>query len=120
MGGDTDALDLEHRGWAALATGGDAAAAFYDAVLADEVLMLLPGGLVLDDRAAVVDSMRGAPWSSYELADERVVPLSDSSVVVAYRATARRDGPPYTALFASTYARRDGTWKLVVHQQTPV
>ncbi|MGH9027158.1 MAG: DUF4440 domain-containing protein, partial [Acidimicrobiia bacterium] len=66
------------------------------------------------------DSMRGAPWSSFELADERVIDLTPDSAVVAYRATARRDGRDYVALFNSTYTREGDGWKLVLHQQTPV
>lgn len=115
-----DLLALERSGWDALSTSGDAAARFYDENLDTEVLMLLPGGIVLDDREEVVESMRGAPWSAFELSDERVLELSDESAVVAYRATAQRDGgDPYTALFNSTYVRKDGRWLLVVHQQTP-
>ena len=116
----TDLLDLERAAWDALSTDGAAATAFYDDVLADDVLMLLPGGMVIDDRSTVVDSMRGAAWQSYELSDERVVPLGADSAIVGYRATATRNDEPYTALFNSTYVRQDGDWKLVLHQQTPV
>jgi hypothetical protein len=115
----TELIQWERDAWKALSTSGDAAADFYERVLHDDVLMLLPGGLVIDDRAAVIDSMRGAPWDSYELSDERVVPLGDDSAIVAYRATANRGGTDYTALFASTYVRVDGSWRLAVHQQTP-
>lgn len=115
-----DLIELERDAWKALATSGEAAAEFYGRVLADEVLMLLPGGMVIDDRATVIDSMRGAPWDSFELSDERVLALGDDSAVVAYRATASRGGSDYTALFNSTYVRVDGAWRLALHQQTPV
>lgn len=82
--------------------------------------MLLPGGLVIDDRARVIESMRGTPWTSFELTDERVLPLTEESAVVAYRATARREGDDYTALFNSTYVREGNSWRLALHQQTPV
>jgi len=39
---------------------------------------------------------------------------------VAYRATARRDGADYNALFNSTYVREGASWKLAFHQQTPI
>jgi hypothetical protein len=112
--------ELEREGWRALSTSGDAAAGFYERVLAARVLMLLPGGLVITDRRQVVDSMRGDPWSSYELSEERVLPLGDDAAVVAYRATATRDDVTYTALFNSTYVREAGEWRLAVHQQTPI
>jgi len=120
MTSTTELLDLERAAWDALSTDGETASAFYDDVLAEDVLMLLPGGMVIDDRSTVVDSMSGAAWQSYELSDERVVPLGDDSAIVGYRATATRDDEPYTALFNSTYVRQDGDWKLVLHQQTPV
>ncbi len=120
MSAADDLIDLERSAWKALSTSGEAATAFYDRALAEDVLMLLPGGLVIDDRATVVDSMGGAPWDSYDLSDERVVELTDDSAVVAYRATASRQGQDYEALFASTYVRVDGDWRLALHQQTPV
>ncbi len=112
-------LDLEHAAWRALSTAG-AAAAFYRDVLADDVLMLLPGGMVIDDRDQVIESMNGAPWASYELADERVLDLSDESAVVAYRGKARRgESTTRRSSTAPTSAMTTG-WKLAVHQQTPV
>jgi hypothetical protein len=112
-------LGIERASWEALATAG-AAAPMYDELLAGQVLMLLPGGLVIDDRDAVIDSMRGAPWDRYELADERVTMLTDDAAVVAYRGTAQRGDQDYEALFSSTYVRERGAWHLAVHQQTPV
>ncbi|MDQ1396334.1 MAG: hypothetical protein QOG64_1593, partial [Acidimicrobiaceae bacterium] len=113
-------VELERSAWQALSSSGAAAAAFYERVLATRVLMLLPGGLVIDDRAEVISSMRGAPWDSFEFADERVVPLGRDSAVVVYRARARRGSTSYEALFNSTYIREDGAWRLALHQQTPV
>jgi hypothetical protein len=112
-------ISLEREAWAALATEG-AAGPFYEALLADDVLMLLPGGLVIDDPATVVESMAGAPWDDYTLRDERVLPLGEDAALVSYRAAARRGGQDYEALFASTYVREDGTWRLAAHQQTPI
>lgn len=113
-------LELEHAAWDALATSGEAAAAFYDDVLADDVLMLLPGGTVIDDRTTVRDSMRGDPWTSFDISDERVHRLTESSAVVAYRCTATRGDFRYSALFNSTYVLVDGRWRLSLHQQTPI
>lgn len=112
-------LDIERAGWKALSTQGEAAP-YYERVLAHDVLMLLPGGMVIDDRQQVVDSMRGAAWEAFDISDERVLPLDDDTAVVAYRAVATRDGTDYTALFNSTYVRQEGEWKLALHQQTPV
>jgi hypothetical protein len=115
-----EVLELERAGWTALSTGGEAAASFYGEVLSDEPLFVLPGGLVLDDRDAIVRSMGGAPWDRYGLAEERLVPLGAGAVAVVYRADAERDGERYEALITSTYVRGDGPWRLAMHQQTPV
>jgi hypothetical protein len=114
-----DLVELERSGWNALATSPDDAAAFYEGVLARRVLFLLPGGLAIDDRAQALASMQGASWDSFELTDETVLPLTDGTAVVAYRARARRGDAEYEALIASTYVREDGAWRLALHQQTP-
>ena len=111
-------LEIERAGWDALSTEG-AAGPFYDRVLADQVLMLLPGGMLLDDRSDIVASMRGAAWDAFELTDERVLELSEGCAVVAYRADARRGDQHYRALFSSVYVRDGDTWRLALHQQTP-
>jgi hypothetical protein len=113
-------LPVERDSWRALA--GHGAAAFFGRVLADDVLMLLPGGLVLSGRDACLAAMTSAPpWSSYRLEDEQVLELSDGSAVVAYRAVARREGQPaYEALMSSVYVRRGNGWRLAFHQQTPL
>jgi Domain of unknown function (DUF4440) len=89
---------LEQQRWEALASGAAAAVAFYQRVLHHTVVMLLPGGLVLDDRDAILDSMSGAPWSSYHLSDWRVFHPVPDTAVVAYSAVARGAGAdPYSA-----------------------
>ena len=93
---------------------------FYERVLARDVLMLLPGGLVIDDRRAVIESMRGAPWDDFAFLDERVFELGEHCAVVAYHVTAHRADQAYEALLNSTYVREDGAWRLALHQQTPV
>lgn len=113
-------IEQEREGWTALTTKG-AAARYYDRVLSDQVVMLMPGGMVIDDRQEAVDSMSGDPWDEYEMVDQpRVVPLGDWAAIVHYRAKARRGEHRYEALFASTYVREHGEWKLAAHQQTPV
>ena len=112
-------IDLERRGWEALAAGNGPG--FFAEVCTDDAVMIFPDGLVLD-RAAAVEGLRAEPpWASYELSDERVVAVGDDAGVVVYRAVARREGDePYRAAMASTWVRRAGRWRLAVHQQTPV
>src|SRR5689334_6793893 len=94
-------ITLERQGWSALSTSGDAARAFYERVLDEHPMMLLPGGMVLDDRATIVESMSGTPWSRYTLEDERCLQPAADTAVVTYGAIAERDGTSYTALMSS-------------------
>lgn len=112
-------VEMERDGWRALSAGGEAVAEHFGRVLADEMLMILPGGLV-DDRQDAIDSMRGAPWDDFEIFDERVLELDSGAVVVVYRAKARRAAQHYEAILNSTYVHQKGTWNLVLHQQTPL
>jgi hypothetical protein len=114
-----EVVDIERAGWDALSAGGSAAADFYERNLAHEVTFLLPGGMVLRDRAAVIRSLQGPPWTSFELHDEHVQPLGAGAAALTYRVRATRDGDVYEALINSTYVRDAGSWKLALHQQTP-
>jgi uncharacterized protein (TIGR02246 family) len=109
--------DLERQGWLALSSPDGAA--FYEDVMADDGLMVFPGSVL--DKTASVNAIRAAPpWGRFELADTIVVHPTPDTAIVAYRATATRgDAAPYHALMTSTYARREGRWRLVVHQQSP-
>jgi hypothetical protein len=110
---------LERRGWAALSTRGETARVFYEDVLDEQVVMVLPGGIVLDDRANIVESMSGQPWSRYALEDVRCVRLAPTIAVVTYGVVAERDGQEYSARMSSLYIQREDRWKLAFHQQTP-
>jgi hypothetical protein len=119
MNARDELIDLETEGWRALSSGPGTAADFYARVLDEDVVMLLPGGLRLVDRDVILDSMRGAPWSSFVLEDPQVVALGNDGALVAYGVVAVRDGSEYSALVSSAYARRGGAWRLAFHQQTP-
>jgi hypothetical protein len=116
---EDELIALERAGWTALATDADTATRFYEDVLAAEVVFLLPGGMVIDDRSDVIDSMRGAAWDRFDLEEERVWRFSDDCAAVTYQATAARGGDEYRALCNSTYVRSSGRWLLALHQQTP-
>jgi hypothetical protein len=109
---------LEERGWEALSTPG-AGPRFYLEVLDDEVVMLLPGGLVLDDRRAIVESMGGPPWSTHRLEGLREHRPTPDTALVTYGVVARRGDTEYSALVSSLYVRRDPGWRMAFHQQTP-
>jgi hypothetical protein len=111
---------LEEEGWEALATSAETTSAFYGRVLDDEVEMLLPGGLRLRGKDAVLASMSDPQWRSYELRDLVVRFLGDDVGLVTYIAEAvGREGATYEALMTSLYLQRHGRWRLALHQHTP-
>lgn len=112
-------IDLEERGWRALATEG-AAERFYHEVLDDAPLMLLPGGLRIEDREEMVRLMSGPPWEAYRLSGITVSRPVEGAGVVVYTAHAIRDGAEYVALVGSHYVLRGDGWRLYFHQQTPL
>lgn len=114
----TDELEaLERQGWEALC--GPKGADFYNDLMADDGVMVFPG--VVLDKAATVDAIAGASaWQSFDLTDVNVVDAAPDTAFVTYSATAQRAGQAsYRALMSSVYVRRDGRWRLVLHQQTP-
>ena len=111
--------DLEEQGWQALSSTGAAAAGFYQRVLDETVVMLLPGGMLIDDRETI-KSVSAQPWSSYQLHGVRVLQPAPDMGIVVYEVTAKREGAgSYSALMGSLYVRRGDGWKLAMHQQTP-
>ncbi len=113
-------LELERKGWQALSTPAGAGRRFYASVLREDAIMLFPGGLVIVGKEAILESITDHPWEGFDMRDPRLIRLSDHAAVVVYGVVARRgDVAPYSALISSTYARAEGAWRLVLHQQTP-
>ena len=114
-------IELEEQGWQALASEGDAAQTFYDAVLHDDAVMLFPGGMRLEGKQRILESLAAQPWKTYQIESPQTLSLSDKAALLAYKVSAQREGDePYEALISSTYTKVDGQWKLIFHQQTPV
>ena len=112
-------IDLEQHGWRALSGQAPDAGRFYGEILDETVTMLLPGGLVITDRATALASLRPGSWESFELTDLRVTQPSTDVGLVTYAATAQRGGTRYSALMSSLYVWRPEGWRLAFHQQTP-
>lgn len=109
-------LERERQFW-----HGDAA--FYDATLTEDAVMVFPAPTGVLERAAVIESLGDADrWRSVAFSDERVVDVGDGVFQLVYRADAVRseDGAEYAALVTSVYVRRDDGWRLASHHQTPV
>lgn len=87
--------------------------------LSDDSLMVFPGSV--STKSETIESLNRYPrWSSVTFEDRRTVELSDATVALNYRASARRDGDAtdYKAVATSIYVWRAGRWQLALHQQT--
>jgi hypothetical protein len=114
-------IRLEEQGWQALTEERYAGRTFYRSVLRDDAVMLFPGGLLLAGKENILATIGPQPWQSFQMEEVQTISLSEDAGVIVYRVTAQHNGPePYVALISSTYARNDGKWQLVLHQQTPV
>lgn len=114
-------IELEEKGWQSLSSAEDTARNFYRSLLANDALMLFPGGMRLEGKEKILDVIGAAPWKSFQTEELQAIALSDKAGAIVYRVTAQREGgDPYVALISSTYALHEGKWKLVLHQQTPV
>jgi ketosteroid isomerase-like protein len=92
----------------------------YRELLTDDAVVVVPGQ-VLDKEAcaAAIDASGG--WDEVALDDARLVHVDDDAAFVTYRFTGRRgESARYAALMTSLYTRRDGAWRLALHQQTPL
>lgn len=97
---------------------GSASADAYRRHLAGDALIVLPSGVL--DREACIAAIEGSPaWDEFAIADARVLDLGPDAAVLTYRWSSRRGAAPYDAFMSSAYVRRDGRWRLVLHQQSP-
>jgi len=78
-----------------------------------------PVGILQGDRIWREDLV-AQRWRSVEFS-ERCVSREKDIAVLAYRASANREGEPrYEAYCTSSYLNDNGTWLRILHQQTPV
>lgn len=96
--------------------GGDV----YQERLTDDALVVVPGQVMVKaETAAAIDA--SPRWDRTDFADERLVQITQEVAAVSYRFSGQRgDGPVYRALLSSVYVKRNGTWCLALHQQTPL
>jgi hypothetical protein len=119
----TDSLDdallqIEHAGWKSLCDGtGDS---FYGSLMADDAVMVLANGAVMDRDTVAAALGQSPPWARYQIDDVRVIHVDAHTAALVYTGTGWRadDEPPFVGAMSSVYHRRDGEWKLVLYQQS--
>lgn len=87
--------------------------------LREDAVVIVPGQVL--DRDGTVAAMDASPgWDRISIENERLLPLGADAATIAYCFRGHRGDFEYRADMASTYVRDDdGSWQLVVHQQTP-
>ena len=112
-------IELEQQGWEALSKTGDAGKRFYASILRKDAVILFPGGLRIEGRERILQSLGSQPWDTFQMEGVEVISLGTNAATLVYKVTAQRKrSRPYVALVSSTYSGVQ-EWKLVVHQQTP-
>ena len=94
----------------------------YRDLIDDECLMVLPAEPFVMTGSQAIDAVSRTPrWSSVSFSQEQIMRPEEGLIVVAYKASARRDGHDgYEAHCTSTYRRLSHeNWRVVQHQQTP-
>jgi hypothetical protein len=95
---------------------------FYLGYLADDATAIVPVGVF--DKAAIVAAMSapGGGFASSAVVDTRVTVLGRDAGVVTYVATFPdpAGGADRDVFVTTVYARRNGEWKGVLYQQTPL
>lgn len=121
MSVEKELIELEVRGWQALSSGRDSAARFYDSLLADDSVMVFPGGILIRGKSQILGTMGGQPWQWFELKGQQVIALSADTYAVVYKAAAQRSGDDiYEATISTIYILKNGQWELVLHQQSAI
>jgi uncharacterized protein DUF4440 len=113
---DRELLELEEEFWRAAGSRER-----YEANVAPDAVHVFPGWGVTELDRVLMAVEEVEPWETFAIEDPRVVVLSDDSAALVYTARGQRAGrEPYVAAMMSVYRRRDGSWELVLHQQTPL
>jgi ketosteroid isomerase-like protein len=86
--------------------------------LTADATVVVPGAVMGRDECAEAIGAT-APWDEHTIADARTIAVTPDSAVLTYRWRSRRGDDEYAAVMSSVYARREGSWRLVLHQQTP-
>lgn len=104
----------EHSFWTGEAT-------FYETRLADICLIVFPPPTGILQRDAIIDTLSQAPRCLSVSFFEQAFATPASNVrLLAYRASADRNGAHYECYCSSTYLLDGEHWLLAHHQQTPV
>ncbi|HEX6352290.1 DUF4440 domain-containing protein [Actinophytocola sp.] len=95
--------------------------AFFERNLTDEAMLIFPGEHNTYTKAQCVAAMAGHPaYHKYDLTDPHLVYLGESVAVFTHHATLmhEQDTRPRSVSVSTVLVRRDGDWRMALHQWT--
>lgn len=111
-GSQPDLVSLECQ----LAIGGGEG---YEQILAEDATVVVPGATM--DKAQTVAAMRESEgWDGFSFDNPRRLEPSAGCAGLVYLFSGRRGEFTYRAILTSFYVEREGRWRLLFHQQTPL
>lgn len=92
----------------------------YQAVISDEVLMVLPGHQGVLSGQAAVEAVSATPhWTEVTFTDQNASRPQEGLIVIGYTVEATKDQERYAALCTTTYLRLSHEeWRVIQHQQS--
>ena len=109
-----DLLAMEQQLW----SGGKTA---YRQTLDNDCLVAFTEMVGVSSRDAIADQADAGRWHDLDLEPEAFLQPTNDVAILTYRVSAvRGNDQPYNARVSSGYVRRDGAWKMMFHQQTPL
>lgn len=109
-----DLLEMEQQLWSGGATA-------YRRTLDDDCLIGFTEAVGVTSRESIAAQADGNRWHDLDIELEGFLQPTDDVALLTYHATAvRENDEPYEARVSSGYVRRDGEWKMMFHQQTPL
>jgi hypothetical protein len=113
---EKDLLALEKKFWT-----GDTK--FYQDNVDDSALIAFGPDMagVMSNKEIASSAGQGNRWKNLDIKLKGLIEPADDVAILSYEANATRsNGETYAALVSTGYARRDGGWKMMFHQQTPL
>lgn len=86
----------------------------------DDFLEFGSSGRRWDRDAVVADLVPTSARRQLEFTDWAAIPLAEEIVLVTYTLTATLEGGPRTTRRSSIWRMRDGRWRILFHQGTPI
>lgn len=93
----------------------------YRQLIDDQCVMALPADPYVYGATAAIEAVANTPrWAEVTFDERQVMRPEEGLIVIAYRATARREDESYTAYCTTSIRRRaHEDWLVVQHSQLP-